>query len=215
MVPAVNPPDYVAYTQATVDEGVQIVETAGSNPSSIISPLKQSNITILHKCTSIKHAKSAAKLGVDFLSIDGFKCAGHIGESDIGNIVHLNRARQELGIPFIASDGFADGYGLAAALMLGAEGINMGTRFLCTKEARVHQNVKDAIVSAQETDTTLILRKWRNTSRLFANAVAKKGQQMENTNIRGEFDEIAPFDNPQRGRQVFEIGDIDRGVSGR
>ncbi|KAF4203559.1 hypothetical protein CNMCM8927_008606 [Aspergillus lentulus] len=212
MLPALNPPDYLAYTQAVVDEGVQIVETAGSNPASIIAPLKEANITIIHKCTSIRHARSAIKLGVDFLSIDGFECAGHIGENDVTNLILLSRARQELGIPFIASGGFADGYGLAAALILGAEGINMGTRFLCTKEAPVHHNVKQTIIGAQETDTILVLRRWRNTSRLYANKVAKDVLEIEGKSRRADFEQVAPLVSGQRSRQVFIDGDINSGV---
>ncbi|GFF49860.1 nitronate monooxygenase [Aspergillus udagawae] len=212
MLPALNPPDYLGYTEVILEEGVRIVETAGTNPAPIIEPLKKANVTILHKCTSIRHAKSALKLGVDFLSIDGFECAGHIGESDITNLILLSRARQELGIPFIASGGFADGFGLAAALALGAEGINMGTRFMCTTEAPVHQNVKDAIVRAQETDTALVLRRWRNTSRLFANKVAKEALRIERESKTGDFDEVASLVSGRRGRQVFMNGDIDYGV---
>ncbi|EAW16428.1 NAD(P)H-dependent flavin oxidoreductase [Aspergillus fischeri NRRL 181] len=212
MLPALNPPDYLAYAQAIVDEGVQIVETAGSNPASIIAPLKEANITIIHKCTSIRHARSAVKLGVDFLSIDGFECAGHIGENDVTNLILLSRARQELGIPFIASGGFADGYGLAAALILGAEGINMGTRFLCTKEAPVHHNVKQAIIGARETDTTLVLRRWRNTSRLYANKVAKEVLKIEEKSKIADFEQVAPLVSGQRSRQVFKDGDVNSGV---
>merc|ERR1712000_524695 len=136
LLPAMVPPDYGAFAQ-----------------------LKKAGVTILHKCTTIRHAQSAVKLGVDFLSIDGFECAGHVGESDITNFILLSRARQTLGVPFIASGGFADGQGLAAALALGAEGINMGTRFMCTVEAPIHVNIKQAIVDASEHDTELVLRR--------------------------------------------------------
>lgn len=150
---------------------------------------------------------------MDFLSIDGFECAGHVGEHDITNFILLSRARQELGIPFIASGGFADGQGLAAALALGAEGINMGTRFMSTVEAPIHQKVKEAIVAAQETDTALVLRRWKNTSRLFANKVAKDALKVEHETKTGEFSEVQPYVSGQRGRQVFINGDVDFGVS--
>lgn len=212
LLPALVPPDYAAYARVIIEEGIKIVETAGNNPAPVIKQLKQANITILHKCTTIKHAKSAVKLGVDFLSIDGFECAGHVGEHDITNFILLSRARQELGVPYIASGGFADGQGLAAALALGAEGINMGTRFMCTVEAPIHQKIKDAIVNAQETDTALVLRRWRNTTRLFANKVTKEALRVEKESKTGDFKEIAPFVSGQRGRQVFLNGDPDFGV---
>lgn len=213
LLPAIVPPDYAAYAQVIIDEGVKIVETAGNNPGPVITQLKKAGTIILHKCTTIRHAKSAVKLGVDFLSIDGFECAGHVGEHDITNFILLSRARQELGIPFIASGGFADGQGLAAALALGAEGINMGTRFMSTVEAPIHQKVKEAIVAAQETDTALVLRRWKNTSRLFANKVAKDALKVEQETKTGEFSEVQPYVSGQRGRQVFINGDVDFGVS--
>ncbi|KAL2809752.1 hypothetical protein BJX63DRAFT_434917 [Aspergillus granulosus] len=212
LLPALVPPDYAAYAQVIIDEGVKIVETAGNNPGPVIKQLKAANITILHKCTTIRHAKSAVKLGVDFLSIDGFECAGHVGEHDITNFILLNRARQDLGVPFIASGGFADGYGLAAALALGAEGINMGTRFMATVEAPIHQKVKEAIVNAEETDTALVMRRWTNTTRLFANEVTKQALKVEKESKTGEFAEIAPFVSGKRGREVFLNGDINFGV---
>ncbi|KAL4817797.1 hypothetical protein BDW67DRAFT_159160 [Aspergillus spinulosporus] len=212
LLPALVPPDYGAYAQVIIDEGIKIVETAGNNPGPVIRQLKAANITILHKCTTIRHAKSAVKLGVDFLSIDGFECAGHVGEHDITNFILLNRARQDLGVPFIASGGFADGYGLAAALALGAEGINMGTRFMCTVEAPIHQKVKQAIVDAEETDTALVMRRWKNTTRLFANEVTKQALKVEKESKSGEFAEIAPFVSGKRGREVFLNGDVNFGV---
>ncbi|KAJ6186048.1 hypothetical protein N7519_007349 [Penicillium mononematosum] len=180
--------------------------------SPVITQLKKAGTIILHKCTTIRHAKAAVKLGVDFLSIDGFECAGHVGEHDITNFILLSRARQELGVPFIASGGFADGQGLAAALALGAEGINMGTRFMSTVEAPIHQKVKEAIVAAQETDTALVLRRWKNTSRLFANKVAKDALKVEQESKTGEFSEVGPYVSGKRGRQVFINGDVDFGV---
>ena len=216
LLPAMVPPDYGAYAQVVIDEGIRIVETAGNSPGPIIKQLKAANCIVLHKCTTIRHAQSAIKLGVDFLSIDGFECAGHVGEHDITNFILLSKARQTLKVPFIASGGFADGQGLAAALSLGAEGINMGTRFMCTIEAPIHHNIKQAIVDAQETDTELVLRKWRNTSRLFSNKVAKAAKKIEIEDTTGDFGKsgIGEYVSGKRGRQVFLNGDKDYGVSG-
>jgi len=215
LLPAMVPPDYGAYAQVVLDEGIRIVETAGNSPGPIIKQLKEANppCVILHKCTTIRHALSAVKLGVDFLSIDGFECAGHVGESDITNFILLSRARQTMPVPFIASGGFADGQGLAAALSLGAEGINMGTRFMCTVEAPIHENIKKAIVEAQETDTELVLRRWKNTSRLFKNKVTADAVKIERESQTGKFEEIAPYVSGKRGREVFVNGDKDYGVS--
>ena len=213
LLPALVPPDYHGYAKVIIDEGIRIVETAGNSPGPVIKQFKAANCTILHKCTTIRHAQSAIKLGVDFLSIDGFECAGHVGESDITNFILLSRARQSLGVPFIASGGFADGQGLAAALSLGAEGINMGTRFMCTIEAPIHLKVKQAIVDAQETDTELVLRRWKNTSRLFANKIAKEAVKAERESTSGKFEDVAPYVSGKRGREVFINGDVDYGVS--
>ncbi|KAK2599662.1 hypothetical protein N8I77_011397 [Diaporthe amygdali] len=212
LLPSLNPPDYGAYAQAIIDEGINIVETAGNSPGPVIRKLKEAGCIVLHKCTTIRHAQSAVKLGVDFLSIDGFECAGHVGESDITNFILLSRARQSLKVPFIASGGFADGQGLAAALCLGASGINMGTRFMCTVEAPIHENIKKEIVKASETDTALVLRRWTNTTRLYKNKVTEEALKVERESKTGEFAEIAPFVSGQRGRQVFINGDPDYGV---
>ncbi|KAK4968666.1 hypothetical protein LTR28_001878 [Elasticomyces elasticus] len=214
LLPALQPPDYPAYARVIIEEGIRIVETAGNSPGPVIKQLKEASppCVILHKCTSIRHAQSAVKLGVDFLSIDGFECAGHVGESDITNFILLSRARQSLPVPFIASGGFADGQGLAAALSLGAEGINMGTRFMCTLEAPIHHKIKEAIVQAQETDTELVLRRWRNTTRLFKNKVVMEAVSVEKQSKEGKFEEVAPYVSGKRGRQVFLNGDPDYGV---
>ena len=193
-------------------EGITIVETAGNSPGPVIKQLKAADCTILHKCTTIRHAQSAINLGVDFLSIDGFECAGHVGESDITNFILLSRARQSLAVPFIASGGFADGQGLAAALSLGAEGINMGTRFMCTVEAPIHTKIKETIVAAQETDTELVLRRWKNTSRLFRNEITAKAVEIERASQTGKFEEVAPYVSGKRGREVFVNGDANHGV---
>lgn len=146
------------------------------------------------------------------MSIDGFECAGHVGETDITNLVLLNRARQSLKVPYIASGGFCDGQGLAAALSLGAEGINMGTRFMCTVEAPIHANIKQSIVNAKETDTQLVLRRWKNTSRLFKNKVTEEAVKIEQRSTTGDFKEVQPYVAGARGRQVFLTGDPEFGV---
>ncbi|KAH7157814.1 hypothetical protein B0J13DRAFT_181544 [Dactylonectria estremocensis] len=212
LLPSMVPPNYAAYAQAIIDEGIRVVETAGNSPGPVISQLKKAGITVMHKCTTIRHAQSAVKLGVDFLSIDGFECAGHVGESDITNFILLSKARQTLKVPFIASGGFADGNGLAAALCLGASGINMGTRFMCTVEAPLHVKVKEEIVRAQETDTTLLMRRWTNTTRLFKNKAALDGLKVERESTTGKFEEIAPFVSGKRGKEVFINGDVEHGV---
>jgi NAD(P)H-dependent flavin oxidoreductase YrpB (nitropropane dioxygenase family) len=212
LLPTMGAPPYNEYAQVCIDEGIKVVETAGNSPEPVIKLLKSVGIIIIHKCTTIRHAASAVKLCVDFLSIDGFECAGHVGESDITNLILLTRARQSLGVPFIASGGFADGQGLAAALALGAEGINMGTRFMCTVEAPIHINIKQAIVDASEHDTELVMRRWTNTSRYFKNKVATEALKIEKTSTTGKFEEIAPFVSGKRGREVFVNGDKDFGV---
>lgn len=169
-LPAVVPPDYPGYVQAIIDGGIKIVETAGNNPEKWMPMLKQAGIKVIHKCTSIRHALKAQSIGVDALSIDGFECGGHPGEDDVPNFILLPRAADELEIPFVSSGGMADGRSLVASLALGADGMNMGTRFIATKEAPVHQNVKDAIVAATELDTRLIMRPLRNTERVLVNA---------------------------------------------
>jgi len=212
LLPTMNAPPYAEYAQVCIDEGIKVVETAGNSPGPVIKVLKAAGIIILHKCTTIRHAQSAVKLGVDFLSIDGFECAGHVGESDITNFILLSRARQSLKVPFIASGGFADGQGLAAALALGAEGINMGTRFMCTEEAPIHVNIKQTIVDASEHDTELVLRRWKNTSRLFKNKVVQDAVRIEKSSTTGKFEEVAPYVSGKRGREVFINGDKDFGV---
>lgn len=153
-------------------------------------------------------------MGVDILSIDGFECAGHVGETDLTSLILLSRARQEFGTtPFIASGGFADGQGLASALCLGAAGINMGTRFMCTVEAPVHVNVKQAIVDSNEEDTTMLLRRWTNTTRLFSNSVTAEALKIEKESVVGDFKEVAPLVSGVRGREVLLEGDINRGVT--
>lgn len=175
--------------------------------------LKSANTKIIHKCTTIRHALSAEKLNVDFISIDGFEAAGHIGDGDISSQILLRRAAQSLSVPFIAAGGFADGQGLASALALGACGINMGTRFMCTVESPIHPNVKQAITEASEGDTELLLRKWKNTNRLFKNEVAKEVKRIETEQPGSQFNDVQHLVSGQRGKQVFLTGDINAGVS--
>lgn len=168
LLPAMNPPDYMAYAKAAVEEGVRIIETAG-DPSPILAYLKENDVTIIHKCVTLKHALRAEKLGVHCISIDGIECAGHGGEYDTTSLMLLSLCAEQLKIPYLASGGFANGRQFAAALALGAAGVNMGTRWMATVEAPIHSNVKEAIVKATENDTVLVLRKFRNTTRLHKN----------------------------------------------
>ncbi|MDB5433456.1 MAG: nitronate monooxygenase [Caulobacter sp.] len=169
-LPSVNPPDYPGYVKAIIDGGVKIVETAGNNPVKWLPPLKEAGIKVIHKCTAVRHALKAESIGCDAVSVDGFECGGHPGEDDVGNWVLLPRAAETLKIPFVASGGVGTGSQLVAALALGADGVNLGTRFIATVEAPVHQNVKDAIVAASELDTRLVMRPLRNTERVLNNA---------------------------------------------
>jgi len=169
-LPSVRPPDYPGYVAAIIAGGVKIVETAGNNPVQWLPELKSAGVKIIHKCTSVRHALKAEAIGVDALSIDGFECGGHPGEDDVPNMILLPRAADELKIPFVASGGMADGRSLVAALAMGAEGVNMGTRFIATQEAPVQENVKAAIVAASELDTRLVMRPLRNTERVLTNA---------------------------------------------
>lgn len=180
-LPMLNPPDYPAYIKAVIEGGVKIVETAGRDPSKVLPVLKDAGIRVIHKCTSVRHSLKAQKIGCDAVSVDGFECAGHPGEDDIPNMILLPRAADELEIPFVASGGMADGRSLAAALALGADGINMGTRFIATKEAPVHQNVKQAILDATELDFRLIMRPLRNTERVLANPAVERILEKEKT----------------------------------
>ncbi len=168
-LPTVSSPDYPGYIKAIIDGGVKAVETAGNNPQKWLPMLQEAGVKVIHKCTSVRHALKAQTIGCDAVSVDGFECGGHPGEDDIPNFILLPRAADELNIPFVASGGMADGRSLVAALALGAEGMNMGTRFIATKEAPVHQNVKDAIVAASELDTRLVMRPLRNTERVLRN----------------------------------------------
>lgn len=173
-LPSVNPPDYPGYVKAIIDGGVKVVETAGNNPQKWLPALKEAGIKVIHKCTSVRHALKAQAIGCDAISVDGFECGGHPGEDDVPNFILLPRAAEDLSIPFVASGGMADGRSLVAALALGAEGMNMGTRFIATQEAPVHENVKRAIVAASELDTRLVMRPLRNTERVLSNAAVER-----------------------------------------
>ena len=173
-LPVVNAPDYPGYVKAIIDGGVKAVETAGNNPVQVLPILKEHGIKVIHKCTAVRHALKAQSIGCDAVSVDGFECGGHPGEDDVPNMILLPRAADELDIPFVSSGGQADGRSLVASLAMGAEGMNMGTRFIATKEAPVHQNVKDAIVAASELDTRLVMRPLRNTERVLTNAAVER-----------------------------------------
>lgn len=210
ILPALKPIPYDEYREAIIDSGVKIVETAGNNPAAHVTRLKQAGITVLHKCTTVRHALKAQKIGVDIISIDGFECAGHVGEADIPNFILIPAAVERLEIPVIASGGMVDARSLVAALALGAEGINMGTRFMCTQEAPIHQRIKEAIVNNSENDTRLILRSLRNSSRVARNKVAEAVLALENRGAR--IDEIGPVVSGAKGRRVYEEGDVEAGI---
>ena len=178
-LPSVTPPDYPGLVDAIVQSGVKAVETAGNNPAQWLPTLKEAGIKVIHKCTSVRHSLKAESIGCDAVSVDGFECGGHPGEDDIPNFILLPRAAEELKIPFVASGGMADGRSLVAAMALGAEGMNMGTRFIATKEAPVHENVKQALIEASELDTRLIMRPLRNTERVLNNEAVERLLQKE------------------------------------
>jgi NAD(P)H-dependent flavin oxidoreductase YrpB (nitropropane dioxygenase family) len=221
LLPSITPPDYAGYVRAAMDEGVEIFETAGNNPGPIIKLIKtyqapgQSSVPkrfVIHKCVAVRHALSAQKMGVDCLSIDGFECAGHPGEEDIGGLVLLARAAKELKIPFISSGGIADGRGLAASLTLGAQGCNMGTRFMATVEAPIHQNIKDKIVASNERDTVHMFRTLKNTARVYKNKVSSEVVRLENRPHGAKFEELRELVAGARGKLVYENGDPDYGI---
>jgi nitronate monooxygenase len=180
-LPVLTAPDYPGYIRVILDAGIKAVETAGNNPQKWLPALHEAGVKVIHKCTSVRHSLKAQAIGCDAISVDGFECGGHPGEDDIPNFILLPRAADELKIPFVASGGMADGRSLVAALALGAEGMNMGTRFIATKEAPVHQNVKDAIVAASELDTRLVMRPLRNTERVLRNAAVDRLLEKEKT----------------------------------
>jgi nitronate monooxygenase len=195
-LPSLSTPDYPGYVKAIIDGGVKVVETAGRNPQQVLPALKDAGVKVIHKCTSVRHSLKAQSIGCDAVSVDGFECGGHPGEDDIPNFILLPRAADELEIPFVASGGMGDGRSLVAALALGADGMNMGTRFIATKEAPVHENVKQALVQATELDTRLVMRPLRNTERVLNNSAAerlleKEKQLGDKIRIEDIIDEVA------------------------
>ncbi len=195
-LPSLAAPDYPAYVKAVIDGGVKIVETAGRNPQQVLPALKDAGVKVIHKCTSVRHSLKAQSIGCDAVSVDGFECGGHPGEDDIPNFILLPRAADELEIPFVASGGMADGRSLVAAMALGADGMNMGTRFMATQEAPIHENVKKALVAATELDTRLVMRPMRNTERVLNNAATERLLEKEkrlgaNIKIDDIIDEVA------------------------
>jgi NADH:quinone reductase (non-electrogenic) len=212
ILPTTKPPPYNAYLDAIIDSDVKILETAGSNPAEFIAKANAASVKIVHKCTAVRHALSAERKGVDAVSIDGFECAGHPGEDDIPGLILIPAAARVLRIPIVASGGFGDGRGMAAALALGADGINMGTRFCATVEAPMHENIKRALVGASERDTQLIFRKLRNTARIFVNSVAKEVAEIEARAEGHVFEDLRPLVSGERGRRALESGELDAGL---
>ncbi|MEQ9316938.1 MAG: nitronate monooxygenase family protein [Henriciella sp.] len=211
-LPSVNPPDYPGYIKAIIDGGVKAVETAGNNPVQVLPVLKDNGIKVIHKCTAVRHALKAQSIGCDAVSVDGFECGGHPGEDDVPNMILLPRAADELDIPFVSSGGQADGRSLVASLAMGAAGMNMGTRFIATKEAPVHENVKQAIVNASELDTRLVMRPLRNTERVLNNAGVERLLEKEKrlgSNIKFEdiIEEVAGV-----YPRIMKDGDMDAGA---
>jgi NAD(P)H-dependent flavin oxidoreductase YrpB (nitropropane dioxygenase family) len=211
ILPSVSPPPYSEYRKAIIDSGVTIVETAGHRPHEHVEDFKSHGLTVIHKCTAVRHALSAERMGVDVISIDGFECAGHPGEDDIPGLILIPAAADRVKIPMIASGGFGDGRGLAAALALGAEGINMGTRFCATVEAPIHDRVKQFIVANDERGTNLIFRKFHNTGRVAKNSISDQVVAISMRNDAG-FEDIRPLVSGARGREALETGDLDAGL---
>jgi NADH:quinone reductase (non-electrogenic) len=210
ILPTITPPPYAEYRQAIIESGIKAVETAGYKPQEHVDAFKAHGIKVIHKCTAVRHALSAERMGVDAISIDGFECAGHPGEDDIPGLLLIPIAANVVSVPMLASGGFADGRGLVAALALGAEGINMGTRFCATKEAPMHANIKQAMVNATERDTDLIFRTYRNTARVARNAISQEVLRLE---AEGRpFEEVAHLVKGARGLEGLENGDPDHGI---
>ena len=211
-LPSLSAPDYPGYIKAVIEAGVPVVETAGRNPQAYLPALQEAGIKIIHKCTSVRHSLKAEAIGCDAVSVDGFECGGHPGEDDIPNMILLPRAAQELTIPFVASGGMADARSLVAALAMGAEGMNMGTRFIATREAPVHANVKAAIVAASELDTRLVMRSLRNTERVLNNPAAER--LLEKERVMGDQLAIEDIIDEVAGvyPKIMLDGEMDAGV---
>jgi NADH:quinone reductase (non-electrogenic) len=210
ILPTISPPPYADYAAAIVDSGVKIVETAGNNPAGLLELFKPAGIKVIHKATTVRHALKAEAIGVDAVSIDGFDCAGHPGEDDIPGLVLIPATADRLTVPLIASGGIADARGLVAALVLGADAVNMGTRFMCTVEAPVHDNIKRHIVDADERQTQHIFRSFRNTARVARNAISEQVVAIEREG--GNFDDVRELVSGARGRLVYKTGDPDAGI---
>lgn len=210
ILPTIDPPPYDAYRRVIIDAGIEVVETAGANPAAHIAAFKEHGIKVIHKCTAVRHALKAQSLGVDAISIDGFECAGHPGEDDVPGLVLIPAAADALSIPIIASGGIADARGLVAALALGADGVNMGTRFVCTREAPVHNSVKARLIAADERQTDLIFRSFRNTARVARNSISAEVIDIERAG--GTFDDVRHLVAGARGREVYATGDLERGI---
>jgi NADH:quinone reductase (non-electrogenic) len=210
VLPTIRAMPHLDYARQIVDSGITIVETAGSNPEPFMELFKANGVRVIHKCTSVRHALKAQAVGVDAVSVDGFECAGHPGEDDVTNLVLIPAARAALDIPIIASGGIGDGRGLAAALMLGAEGVNMGTRFMATVEAPIHENVKRSMVDLSERDTDLILRTLNNTARVARNSVSSDVIRILDQG--GVFEDVRELVAGARGRTVYETGDVEAGI---
>ncbi|MBI2424243.1 MAG: nitronate monooxygenase [Candidatus Hydrogenedentes bacterium] len=210
-LPTLTPPDYPGYIQVCVEEGIRFIETAGRNPEPYMPYLKEAGIKVIHKCTSVRHAIKAQKIGCDAVSIDGFECAGHPGEDDVTSLILIPLTADALTIPFVASGGFGDGRGLAGALALGADGINMGTRFVATKEAPVHGNVKQALVDHDELNTRLIMRTLRNSERVLLNEAAQNVLDIEAAG-NASIDDIRHIVSGKVGLDMIREGDTEKGV---
>lgn len=209
-LPTLRQINYEEYIDAALGEGVRIVETAGRSPEPYMPRLKAAGVKVIHKCTAVRFARTAQRIGCDAVSIDGFECAGHPGEEDVTSLILIPLTADAVEIPVIASGGFADGRGLVAALALGAEGMNMGTRFLVTQESPVHPQVKQFLVQSSERDTMLVQRSLRNTARVLKNKVAEKVSQMEKEGATLE--QLAPLISGQKEKEIFETGEIERGL---
>ena len=211
VLPTINPPPYEEYAQAIVGSGVKIVETAGRSPEPFMELFKEYDVKVIHKCTSVRHALKAQSVGVSAITIDGFECAGHPGEDDIPSLVLLPQAAVALDVPVAGCGGFSDAKSLVAALALGGEAIVMGTRFMATKEAGIHQNVKDKMTEADELSTNLMFRTMHNTARVFKNSISDQVVEIESSGS-ATFEDVKDLVAGQRGRVVFEEGDLEHGI---
>jgi NAD(P)H-dependent flavin oxidoreductase YrpB (nitropropane dioxygenase family) len=210
ILPSISPPPYAEYRQAIIEMGIKVVETAGYKPREHVDEFKAHGIKVIHKCVAVRHALSAEKMGVDAISIDGFECAGHPGEDDIPGLILIPAAADKVKIPMLASGGFGDGRGLVAALALGAEGINMGTRFCATKEAPIHDNIKQAMIDADERSTALIFRSYRNTARVAKNRITEEVMAIEAQGL--PFEHVAHLVKGVRGKEGLDNGDPEHGI---